>query len=445
MQEQIKYFKSLRSVRERSNKVYEKAKTNSLNHFQVDFSKLQEVVTKVIALIKRDYEQISDIPPHGRWRHFDVGGHARVQTLINEWKSSDCDKLEITRRLLDLFVISVLLDAGAGNAWSYKEQKTGNTYNRSEGLAIASLDMFKSGIFSSLGSQPYQVDADKLKSIGVEDVRLAFQVNENNPLDGLEGRANLLSRLGHALKSHSTYFKSKDNSPPRPGNLLDYLLSNSTTNENVTFVKLDTLWSVVVYGFSDIWPPTRTSLEGVSLGDVWPCEVLRSPNASPDSTDHLVTFHKLSQWLTYSLIEPMTKILGITFEGVEQMTGLPEYRNGGLFVDTGVLTLKQSDVERGIKYYKQNLLPSGIQSEVEIVPMFEVDDSVVIEWRAITVILLDKVADEVRNALGLSKEQLSLAQVLEAGTWKAGREIAASLRPITRGPPIAIKSDGTVF
>ncbi|CAG8667683.1 272_t:CDS:2, partial [Racocetra persica] len=435
MQEQIKYFKSLRSVRERSNKVYEKAKTNSLNHFQVDFSKLQDVVTKVIALIKRDYKQINDIPPHGRWRHFDVGGHTRVQTLINKWKSN-CDELEITRRLLDLFVISVLLDAGAGNAWSYKEQETGYICNRSEGLAIASLDMFKSGIFSTLDTQPHQVNADKLEKITVEDVRLAFQVNENNPLEGLEGRANLLSRLGHALKIHSKYFKSNDNS-------VNYLLSNSTINETGTSVEIDTLWSVVVYGFSEIWPPTRTSLEGISLGDVWPCEVLKSSNASPNSTDHLVAFHKLSQWLTYSLIEPMIKILGITFKGLEQMTGLPEYRNGGLFVDTGVLTLKQLDVERGIKYYKQNSLTSGIQSEAEIVPMFEADDSVVVEWRAMTVILLDKVAEEVRNKLGLSKEQLSLAQVLEAGTWKAGREIAASLRPITRGPPIAIKSDGT--
>ncbi|CAG8629571.1 27752_t:CDS:2, partial [Racocetra persica] len=316
MQEQIKHFKSLRSVRERSNKVYEKAKTNTLNHFRVDFSKLQDVVTKVIALTKRDYKQTSDIPPHGRW------------ILINEWKSN-CDELEITRRLLDLFVISVLLDAGAGNAWSYKEQETGYIYNRSEGLAIASLDMFKSGMFSTLDSQPHQVDgtclqqinsllrevhenyltyfwlthiiADRLEKIRVEDVRLAFQVNENNPLEGLEGRANLLSRLGHALKVQSKYFKSNNNS-------VNYLLSNSIINETGTFIELDTLWSVIVYGFSEIWPPTRTSLEGVSLRDVWPCEVLKSPNTSLNSTDHLVSFHKLSQWLTYSLIEPMIKI-----------------------------------------------------------------------------------------------------------------------------------------
>ncbi|CAG8445462.1 305_t:CDS:2 [Acaulospora morrowiae] len=454
VQEQIKYLKSLKAIRERAKKVYEKAEANALNHFKVDFSKLEVVVSKVIFLIKRDYKQISDIPPHGRWRHFEVGGKDRVQTLIEEWKIG-CDTLEITRRLLDLFVVSVLLDAGAGNAWTYKEPETGNTYSRSEGLALASLYMFKSGAFSSSSSQPYQVDAHKLLNISVEDVRLAFQVDENNPLEGLEGRANLLSRLGHALESHPEFFKSNDNSPLRPGNLLDYLLLNSTINETDTTVKIDTLWTIVIYGFSEVWPPTRTSLNGVSLGDVWPCEVLRLPSSSPDSTDHLVAFHKLSQWLTYSLVEPMKRISGITFEGIEQMTGLPEYRNGGLFVDTGVLTLKEPDFERGISYYKQNKLSSTVQSDVEIVPMFEVNDPLIIEWRAVTVVLLDVVADKIRDALGLSKVQFSLAQMLEAGTWKAchdilakqdaGREIAATLRPITRGPPIAVKSDGTVF
>jgi len=234
--------------------------------------------------------------------------------------------------------------------------------------------------------------------------------------------------------------------PARPGNLLDYLLSHptTTTTQSDPIVKIDTLWSVVVDGLAEVWPPTRTSVNGVSLGDVWPCEVLKSPGAAADSTEHLVPFHKLSQWLTYSLIEPMIKISAITFEGVEHLTGLPEYRNGGLLTDIGVLTLKSADSERGLKYYNDNVLKSS-QTAIEVVPMFEVDDPVVIEWRAMTVVLLDIIAEKIRENLGLDKEQLNLAQVLEAGTWKAGREIAKSLRPITRGPPIAIKSDGTVF
>jgi hypothetical protein len=49
-----------------------------------------------------------------------------------------------------LFLVSVLLDAGAGNAWAYTENG-GEKFGRSEGLAIASLDMFLAGFFSSDG------------------------------------------------------------------------------------------------------------------------------------------------------------------------------------------------------------------------------------------------------------------------------------------------------
>jgi hypothetical protein len=57
----------------------------------------------------------------------------------------------------------------------------------------------------------------------------------------------------------------------------------------------------------------------------------------------------------------------------------------------------------------------------------------------------DRIAQLIRDKLGLSAAQLSLAQVLESATWKGGREIAKRLRPATSGPPIDIESDGTVF
>lgn len=45
--------------------------------------------------------------------------------------------------MIDLFLISVLLDAGAGTQWSYKSTENGRIYRRSEGIAVASLEMFK--------------------------------------------------------------------------------------------------------------------------------------------------------------------------------------------------------------------------------------------------------------------------------------------------------------
>jgi hypothetical protein len=69
--------------------------------------------------------------------------------LLSQWKTDGCDNIEITRRLIDLFFVSVLLDAGAGDHWRYKESGTEQTYERSEGIAVASLYMFKSLAFSS--------------------------------------------------------------------------------------------------------------------------------------------------------------------------------------------------------------------------------------------------------------------------------------------------------
>ena len=115
------------------------------------------------------------------------------------------------------------------------------------------------------------------------------------------------------------------------------------------------------------------------------------------------------------------------------MTGLPEYRNGGLFVDLGVLTPKPALLDASQKD-KGN----------DGVPAIPAEHPAIVEWRALTVILLDRQADKIRSKLGLTPEQLNLKQVLEAATWKGGRQIAKHNRP-DGGPPINVLLDGTVF
>ena len=243
---------------------------------------------------------------------------------------------------------------------------------------------------------------------------------------------------------------------------LDYLLSHpSTLASSVAIVPLPTLWNVLVNGLSPIWPSTRTSISGTPLGDAWPCDSMpKSPPAQPWET--ILPFHKLTQWLAYSLMTPMHKLLHIHFAGANLLTGLPEYRNGGLLIDTGLLTLKDSDKLRGLAAYRKNAELKG-QPSMEVVPLFTTDDDVIVEWRAVTVGFLDALLVEVNAQLGLSTaDGLTLAQMLEAGTWKvsrscvdfeltltadaqAGREIAEVSRPNTKEPPIMILSDGTVF
>jgi len=157
-------------------------------------------------------------------------------------------------------------------------------------------------------------------------------------------------------------------------------------------------------------------IDGVSIGDAWPCSVMPSHPTQP--WENIVPFHKLTQWLCYSLMQPMTKLMKVHFAGAELMTGLPDYRNGGLFVDTGLLTLKDADMQRGIQQYHENARMKG-QPSMEVVPLFAVDDDVVVEWRALTVGFLDELLREVNLLLGLKgSAALNLPQMLEAGSWK---------------------------
>jgi hypothetical protein len=115
---------------------------------------------------------------------------------------------------------------------------------------------------------------------------------------------------------------------------------------------------------------------------------------------------------------PMTRLMKIHFAGSDLLTGLPEYRNGGLLIDMGLLTLKDNDMRRGLQAYKENAQIKG-QPNIEVVPLFTADDDVIVEWRATTVGFLDDLLEEVNHQLGLRGEDaLSLAQLLEAGTWK---------------------------
>ena len=174
---------------------------------------------------------------------------------------------------------------------------------------------------------------------------------------------------------------------------------------------------MVLRGLGAIWPG-RIAIGGVNLGDVW-----RHPAiVRNDATHGLVPFHKLSQWLTYSLVEPMIEA-GVDVTGIDTLTGLAEYRNGGLFVDLGVLDLRDPDSAAA---------PLAAGSEL------------VVEWRALTVALLDRIAPLVWDRLGLAADPPPLVKMLEGGTWSAGRRIAAERRP-GGGPPIEVVSDGTVF
>ena len=406
-QDAIAYLRSPVAIRERCQQVLELACTDRLSYFAYHPAQLAAAAAYVVTVMRETYPTLV-IPWHSRWRHFGVGGVDRLAQLTE--RLGALGAAEQARCRFDLVITSVLLDAGAGEDWHYYEAATGQTYTRSEGLAVASFHMFLTGLFSSRTGYPWQVDAQGLQGVTAARLGEALQVTAANPLVGLAGRAALLRRLGEVVASTSHYFGVV---APRLGNLFDALCASATPG----VLPARQLLLAVLDRLSPIWPG-RLTLGGVNLGDVWQHHQVRGDGL----TAGLVPFHKLSQWLTYSLIEPLAQA-GVRVEGIHELTGLAEYRNGGLLLDLGVLTPKHDGV---------------------LGCVHTTDSAVVIEWRALTVALLDCLADRVRQSLGLSSQDLPLAKVLEGGTWRAGRKIARERRA-DGSPPLHLLSDGTVF
>jgi hypothetical protein len=398
---------SAEAVRQRAHLLLAEGLEDRLPYFRIDMGRLDAAIELVRDTTLKAYPTL-DVPFHARWRHFVTAGTDRWQDIAahTAWR----DAAQRARAEFDLAIVSVLLDAGAGPAWRYRDA-AGVETGRSEGLALASLAMFRDGAFSAKADDPLRADAEALLRLDIGALSKAFQVSADNPLVGLNGRVTLLQSLGRTVAAGPQIFAMSDT--PRPGGLFDRIAATATNNT----VSAPTILRELVLHLSPIWP-SRLSLGGVPLGDCWKHPAL----ITADATNGLVPLHKLSQWLAYSLIEPLQRA-SFTVTDIDGLTGLSEYRNGGLFIDTGVLVLRNpQDASR----------------------RHDVASALVVEWRALTVALLDRLAEGLRRKLGLDATSLPLAKVLEGGTWAAGRAIARQRRP-DGSPPLQIVSDGTVF
>jgi hypothetical protein len=352
-----------------------------LEDWTVDPDRLAPTADFVAGVVRERYPRL-DVPVHSRWRHFVLGGRDLWGEIVAKanWESADA----AARSAFDLVITSVLLDAGAGTGWHYHDRATGLVAGRSEGLALASLRWYANGGLANEPSGLFRVDAAALRRVDSEAIQNAFQARAGNPLLGLEGRASLLNRLGTVMESRPDLFAICDS--PRPGGLFDALRARASNGRLPAATILETLLEAL----GPIWQG-RPSLGGVPLGDCWPHPALVAD--SPE--DGYAPLHKLSQWLTYSLLEPLQNA-GISVSSVHELTGLA------------------------------------------------VMDPFVVGWRALTVALLDRLSPLVGARLGLTPESFPLACVLEGGTWAAGRLIARKTRT-DGGPPFHVLSDGTVF
>jgi hypothetical protein len=397
------------AVRRAARRMLGDAEAGRLDHFELDLGRLPDVADRVAAVTRASYPDLK-VPFHARWRHFEVGGRDRWGQAVASagWP----DALSKARAAFDLVIVSVLLDAGSGGLWSYREPESGDVYRASEGLGVASFELIRSGALSARPGDPWRADASQLQAFSSPALASAFQVGPDNPLGGLDGRVALLRALGAVCIARPDLFASADD--PRPGGLADAVRARAVDGA----IAAPALLALVLEALGPIWPG-RLTVEGVSLGDAW---IYPRWQAGGEVAEAIAPFHKLSQWLTYSLIEPALA-MGFNVTDIDGLTGLAEYRNGGLFLDMGVIRLKD---------------PNAAATA------HAVGDPLIVEWRALTVALLDRLHPMVAERLGVPVERFPLACLLEGGTWSAGRQVAREKRG-DGGPPLRIVSDGTTF
>ncbi|PZQ74758.1 MAG: DUF1688 domain-containing protein, partial [Variovorax paradoxus] len=343
------YLRTTDAIRTRAAALLARARRGESAWFRVGDANALEDAAREVAEVTRDRYEWGPIPYHSRWRHFEAGGVDRLAQL--DALLEGATPRERAKAHIDLVVVSVLLDAGAGPDWHYTESA--------------------SGLFSSDPDRPLQADAAGLRALVGDRLAQAFQASEANPLVGLSGRTILLRRLGEVLAEQPEVFGTE---VQRPGGLFDMLIEAHGILTQL-LMSLSSIWpaanrvdSLAADG-SDVLPGGGDP--ALALGDCWRHSAVQGPGL----TNGWMPFHKLSQWLTYSLIEPF-EWAGVQVRGIDRLTALPEYRNGGLLIDSGVL------------------VP---QDAAFLDKTWRVGDEFIVEWRALTVALLDELAPLVRK------------------------------------------------
>ena len=313
-----------------------------------------------------------------------------------------------TKTKLDFIGISILLEGFSGLRWRYREEK--KDYSRWEGQLIACFRMFLEGLFSSDKNKTLRVDAAKLLSLSLEDLENGLQSGDNNPLIGLEQRLQTLVQLGGILKKNPTLFGSEN---PRFGNILHFFLEQASCHNNS--LSCQEIFQTLQKCLRGLWPGA-VEMAGVNLGDTW----IYPPFGT--GKEALIPFHRHSQWLCFSFLEPLVEN-GLFMTNSKELTGLADFRNGGMMLDSGLLEFKDPHLKQKIHH---------------------IDDGVIVEWRALTLVLLDELAPLVAEKLGKSPLEFPLAKVLEGGIWWAAKILAQKLRE-DASPPLKIAHNGFLF
>ncbi|MEP3046708.1 MAG: DUF1688 family protein [Roseibium sp.] len=369
-------------IRDRANGYLEKAIAGKLTHMSVDLDKLPNALIRVLETTKVTYPDFQ-IPPYGVWRAFEVGGVDRWGAIANARDFASAE--EMLTAAADLAILAALMNTTRPNGWSYIEPNTGAQVEGKQASALAAFNMFAAGSFSADLSDPFRVDAETLIRIPSDELAAGLQWDPFTGDDGIQNMQRHLKRFGEALALRSDLFG--EGQITRPGLLAKRLAEIGKGTVDATAV-LDQLLEALV----PVWDGGAV-LEEITLGDSF-------AHSADANRGEIMPFHLCAQEMVYSLVEPFAWA-GCEVANLESLTSPSDLDHAALFTGTDVLQVRDG--------FENSDLGTNQDRMVEI--------------RAVTIGLMDKMADMLRTELDVASDQLPLTCVLEGGTSRAGAQI----------------------
>jgi Protein of unknown function (DUF1688) len=371
-------------IRRKAHDFLERAVDGELSHVDVDLSEMDRVLLKVLEVTKGNYPDFQ-IPPHGVWRDFEAGDFDRWGALASARGFESAEEMLVAAA--DLAVIANYMKTRHPENWVFEDRMTATQAEGMQASALAAFHMFASGSFSSDMSDPYRVDAETLIRMDLGELADALQWNLQRDAGMLEDMQRHLKRLGEALALRPDLFSEGD--VTRPGLLATRLAKQSSSAVDAG-IALDRL----LESLAPVWDGGAVSGE-IALGDCF------AHSQFPGSDlEQLFPFHLTAQEIVYSLVEPFAWA-GWEVSGLEVLSAPADLPHVALFSQAGVLNARRREEKL-----------SGSEAL-----------DCMIELRAISMALTDKLADMLCAKLQVTPDQLPLSCVLEGGTSRAGAQI----------------------
>jgi len=368
-------------IRRKAHMMLELATEGRLAHVGVDLEKLDTAVAAVLETTKENYPDFQ-IPPYGIWRGFEAGGVDRWQAMASARGFETAE--EMLAAAADLAILGISMTTVHPANWRYEDRMTETGAAGAQASALAAFHMFASGSFSSEMTDPYRVDASALVSMDLIELAAGLQWDDRDDADYLKAMQRHLKRLGEALALRPDLFGEGE--ATRPGVLAVNLAKESNGPIDAGQV-LDRLLEAL----APVWEG------GATTGDIWLGDAFVHSALPGNDVHAIVPFHLAAQQMVYSLVEPFAWA-GFEVSGLDKLTAPADLAHAALLVKSGVLTLTEDN---------GSLAPEAIRDRM-------------IEVRALTIALIDKLAERLANGLGMSLDQVPFTCILEGGTNRAG-------------------------